>query len=58
MLKTAEDLLTMTAADDARRYELVRGELREMAPTGGTHGKIAFSIASIIAGAHPGEGPG
>ena len=49
MLKTAEDLLAMTAADDGRRYELVRGELREMAPTGGTHGKIAFSIASIIA---------
>jgi Uma2 family endonuclease len=49
LLKTAEDLLTMTAADDGRRYELVKGELREMAPTGGTHGKIAFSIASIIA---------
>ena len=47
--KTAEDLLAMAANGDGRRYELVRGELQEMVPSGGTHGKIAFSIASIIA---------
>ena len=49
MLKTAFDLLAMAANGGGRRYELVRGELQEMAPSGGTHGKIAFSIASIIA---------
>ena len=49
MLTTAADLLAMAASDDGQRYELVKGDLREMAPAGGTHGKIAFSIASIIA---------
>ena len=48
-LMTAEDLLLRPPADDGRRYELVRGELQEMAPTGGSHGKVAFTIASIIA---------
>ncbi len=44
---TAEDLLLM-AQDDGRRYELVRGELREMPPAGGYHGNVAFTVASII----------
>ena len=48
---TAEDLLLMTHDNAGKRYELVRGELREMPPAGGYHGTVAFTIASII-GAH------
>lgn len=40
---TAEDLLRMP--DDGFRYELVRGELRKMSPSGHTHGKIAMRIS-------------
>lgn len=36
-LMTAEDLLAMP--DDGYRYELVRGELRKMAPAGHSHGR-------------------
>ena len=36
-LMKAEDLLAMP--DDGYRYELVRGELRKMAPAGHTHGR-------------------
>lgn len=36
-LMTAEDLLSMP--DDGYRYELVRGELRKMAPAGHSHGR-------------------
>ncbi len=36
---TAEQLLKMP--DDGFRYELVRGELRKIAPAGDEHGKIA-----------------
>ena len=37
---TAEDLLVMP--DDGCRYELVRGELKKMAPAGHVHGKTAM----------------
>ena len=40
---TAEELLHMP--DDGFRYELVRGELRKLAPAGYDHGRIAASIA-------------
>src|SRR5215203_2577165 len=40
--KTAEELLRMP--DDGSRYELVRGELRRMAPAGNRHGYIAGEI--------------
>jgi Uma2 family endonuclease len=36
-LLTAEDLLAMP--DDGKRYELVEGELHEMAPASGPHGR-------------------
>lgn len=36
-LMTADELLWMP--DDGNRYELIRGELKKMAPTGGFHGK-------------------
>ena len=47
-LMTAEDLLNMP--DDGFRYELVRGELRKMAPAGHTHGRYAWSIAFSLGG--------
>ncbi|MFM9887218.1 MAG: Uma2 family endonuclease [Burkholderiales bacterium] len=41
-LVTADDLLKKR--DDGFRYELVRGELRKMAPAGGPHGKVANRV--------------
>ena len=43
---TAEELLRMP--DDGFRYELVRGELRKMAPAGNKHGYLALRIASRL----------
>jgi Uma2 family endonuclease len=43
---TAEELLNMP--DDGFRYELVRGELRKMAPAGHDHGRIAASVAARL----------
>ena len=39
---TAEELLTMP--DDGFRYELVKGELRKMAPAGNRHGYVAGEV--------------
>jgi Uma2 family endonuclease len=41
-LITADDLWRMP--DDGYRYELVRGELRQMSPAGHQHGRIAINI--------------
>lgn len=41
-LYTAEELLRLP--DDGKRRELVRGDLREMAPAGNEHGHIAGEI--------------
>ena len=41
-LMTAEELFNMP--DDGYRYELVRGELRKMAPAGSEHGDVAADI--------------
>jgi len=46
---TAEDLLRMP--DDGFRYELVRGELRKMAPAGHEHGSIA-ALFTVSLGQH------
>jgi Uma2 family endonuclease len=43
---TAEELLGLT--DDGKRYELVDGELREMAPAGARHGRVAMKLASRL----------
>ena len=43
---TADELLNMP--DDSFRYELVRGELRKMAPAGHDHGRIAASVAARL----------
>jgi Uma2 family endonuclease len=44
---TADQLLRMP--DDGFRYELVRGELRKMAPAGHAHGKFAMRIGWRLA---------
>ncbi|MDP9363587.1 MAG: Uma2 family endonuclease [Chloroflexota bacterium] len=43
---TADDLMTMP--DDGRRYELIRGELREVAPAGFGASHIAIRIGGRI----------
>ena len=45
-LVTADELLRMP--DDGKRYELIEGELIEMAPAGLRHGEIAATIALLI----------
>ncbi|HEY0079139.1 MAG TPA: Uma2 family endonuclease [Pyrinomonadaceae bacterium] len=45
-LMTAEDLLNMP--DDGFRYELVKGELRRMSPSGYNHGKIAARLTGAL----------
>ena len=44
---TAEDLLKMP--DDGFRYELVKGELRQIAPAGHEHGSIVMNISAPLA---------
>lgn len=46
-LMTADDLLRLP--DDGARYELVRGELRTMAPSGWGHGKFASRVDRSLA---------
>ncbi len=41
-LMTADELLRLP--DDGWRYELVRGELRKMSPTGESHGHVAAEV--------------
>jgi Uma2 family endonuclease len=43
---TAEDLLRMP--DDGLRRELIRGEVKTMAPAGHQHGRIAQRIAGLL----------
>jgi Uma2 family endonuclease len=43
---TAEELLLMP--DDGIRRELVLGEMREMAPAGFTHGRIAMNVSAPL----------
>ena len=35
-------------ADDGKRYELVKGELRMMSPAGGEHGRIALRLGMLL----------
>jgi Uma2 family endonuclease len=44
---TANELLHMP--DDDFRYELVRGELRQMNPAGNVHGRIAVRVTWRLA---------
>ncbi|MDQ4127249.1 MAG: Uma2 family endonuclease [Actinomycetota bacterium] len=41
----AEELLHMP--DDGFRYELVRGELRQMTPAGNVHGRVAVGSDEV-----------
>src|SRR2546423_4230606 len=43
---TAEELLAMP--DDGWRYELVKGELFQMAPTGDEHGQVTMELATAL----------
>jgi Uma2 family endonuclease len=45
-LVTAEDLLHIP--DNGFRYELVRGELKKMAPAGHRHGRIAINVTTPL----------
>ncbi len=45
-LMTAEELLQRP--NDGSRYELVRGELRKMSPTGFEHGDVELEIGSSL----------
>jgi Uma2 family endonuclease len=45
-LVTAEDLLRLP--DDGFRYELIRGELRKMAPAGHWHGRITINVTTPL----------
>ena len=47
-LVTAQKLLEMP--DDGYHYELVRGELRKMAPAGYRHGKCAGKVNGVLFG--------
>ncbi|MDQ4002942.1 MAG: Uma2 family endonuclease [Actinomycetota bacterium] len=43
---TAQELLGLP--DDGKRYELVKGELREMVPAGARHGSVAARLTSLL----------
>lgn len=43
---TAQELFELP--DDGKRYELVRGELREMAPAGARHRRAAMRLGSLL----------
>jgi Uma2 family endonuclease len=46
-LMTADELLRLP--DEGWRYELVRGELQQMSPTGARHGEVAAQlVASLV----------
>ena len=44
---TASELFGMP--DDGFRYELVKGELRRMPPSGGEHGAVVFNLSGLLA---------
>lgn len=47
-LMTTDELLAMPSPCDGTRYEFVRGELIEMAPTEEEHGTVATTIAIVV----------
>ncbi|MGH2460351.1 MAG: Uma2 family endonuclease [Chloroflexota bacterium] len=48
-LMSAEDLLCFTG-DPAKRYELADGEVIEMSPPGGEHGKVTMGAGALVFG--------
>lgn len=51
-MTTAQTVMTAEAlwrrADDGQRHELIHGELTMMAPAGGGHGEIAFTVGLLL----------
>jgi Uma2 family endonuclease len=51
-MATTEKLLTAEAfeqlPDDGKRYELIDGELREMAPTLNWHGEVEINLGTLL----------
>lgn len=45
-LVTAEELWHLSAGD--KKYELIKGDLKEMTPPGGTHGRIALKLGALL----------
>ena len=45
-LTTADELLRIP--DDGFRYELIKGELKKMAPAGNEHGMLALEFAAEL----------
>jgi len=45
-LMTADELLRLP--DDGQRHELIAGELRTMAPSGGEHGGVAMNLSTPL----------
>jgi Uma2 family endonuclease len=45
-LMTAEELLSLP--DDGSRYELIKGELKRMPPTGDEHGGVTMELAAML----------
>jgi Uma2 family endonuclease len=45
-LMTADELLRLP--DDGQRHELIAGELRSMAPSGGEHGRVAINLTTPL----------
>src|SRR5262249_14795797 len=45
-LMTADELLRLP--DDGQRHELIAGELRTMAPSGGEHGRVAMKRGIVL----------
>jgi Uma2 family endonuclease len=48
-LYTAADLLELSAADDTKRYELVKGVLVEMSPTQRPHNALTVELLRLLA---------
>ncbi|MFL6254136.1 MAG: Uma2 family endonuclease [Pyrinomonadaceae bacterium] len=53
---TASELFEMP--DDGFRYELVKGELRKMSPSGGEHGAVVWNLSGLLAPHIKGIGQG
>jgi Uma2 family endonuclease len=45
-LMTADELLRLP--DDGQRHELIAGELRTMAPSGGEHGRVTLNLTTPL----------
>src|SRR5258707_10721495 len=49
-LYTSEDLWEISQSDDTKHYELYKGELIEVSPTGKPHGRVTNEISYLLTG--------